>query len=77
MTTQSPLETVINARHSVRKYDGQTKIEPEEMNQMLQTAFLAPTALNQQPIRALVITDAQLREQVMCSHWEYQSIDHI
>ncbi|MCT0161173.1 nitroreductase family protein [Lactiplantibacillus pentosus] len=64
MTTQSPLETVINARHSVRKYDGQTKIESEEMNQMLQTAFLAPTALNQQPIRALVITDAQLREQL-------------
>lgn len=64
MTIQSPVEAMMNARHSVRKYDGQTKIEPAEMKTMLQTAFLAPTALNQQPIRALVITDLALRKQL-------------
>nr|WP_262391010.1 nitroreductase family protein [Lactiplantibacillus plantarum] len=62
MTTNSPLEAIMNARHSVRQYDGQTKIGREEMGAMLQTAFLAPTALNQQPIRALVIEDAALRQ---------------
>ncbi|MCW6115819.1 nitroreductase family protein [Lactiplantibacillus plantarum] len=64
MTTNSPLEAIMNARHSVRQYDGQTKIGREEMAAMLQTAFLAPTALNQQPIRALVIEDAALRQRL-------------
>ncbi|MBP5817212.1 nitroreductase family protein [Lactiplantibacillus plantarum] len=65
MTTNSPLEAIMNARHSVRQYDVQTKIGREEMAAMLQTAFLAPTALNQQSIRALVIVeDAALRQRL-------------
>lgn len=64
MTTKNPVEAIMNARHSVRQYDGQTEITREEMSAMLQTAFLAPTALNQQPIRVLVITDQQLRQRL-------------
>ncbi|WP_228463383.1 hypothetical protein [Lactiplantibacillus plantarum] len=36
MTTNSPLEAIMNARHSVRQYDGQTKIGREGMAAMLQ-----------------------------------------
>lgn len=59
-----PINDVINARHSVRTYDGETKISHSEMQTMLKTAFLAPSALNLQPIRALVIESAMVRQQL-------------
>lgn len=64
MSTSQTLKSVINARHSVRQYDGKTVIKPAELQKMLKTAFLAPSALNLQPIRALVISSPVLRQKL-------------
>ncbi|MFC6182234.1 nitroreductase family protein [Lactiplantibacillus daowaiensis] len=61
MTTNNPIIDVMQARRSVRQYDDQTVIKRADLEKMLKTAFLAPTALNLQPIRALVIESAELR----------------
>ncbi|BDZ31520.1 nitroreductase family protein [Lactiplantibacillus sp. WILCCON 0030] len=64
MTINQPINDVIEARHSVRNYDGTTKISQTEMTAMLKLAFLAPSALNLQPIRAMVIATPQIRQQL-------------
>lgn len=63
MTTNNPIIDIMQSRHSVRQYDGQP-IDRTELNRLLTTAFLAPTALNQQPIRALVIDSPEVRQQL-------------
>jgi nitroreductase len=45
---------LVAQRFSVRKFT-QDKIEPEKLNQILQTARIAPTAANIQPQRILVV----------------------
>ncbi|MFC6294870.1 nitroreductase family protein [Lactiplantibacillus daoliensis] len=62
MTTNQPINDVMNARHSVRAYDGVTTIKHAEMQALLKAAFLAPSALNLQPIRALVIESQIVRQ---------------
>ncbi|MFD1421044.1 nitroreductase family protein [Lactiplantibacillus songbeiensis] len=64
MSTNNPIIDVMQARHSVRQYDGQTEIKRSELERLLKTAFLAPTALNLQPIRALVVTSPVLRKEL-------------
>jgi len=64
MTTNQPINDVMNARHSVRTFDGVTTIKHAEMQALLKTAFLAPSALNLQPIRALVIESPMIRQQL-------------
>lgn len=64
MTINQPINDLMQARHSVRTYDGQTTIPASDMQAMLSMAFLAPSALNLQPIRALVIETPALRKEL-------------
>jgi nitroreductase len=55
-TTQlNDFKAVITGRRSIRKYDPAVKISKEEMTQILTEATLAPSSINLQPWRFLVI----------------------
>jgi len=51
----NPLNRVMEARFSVRKYDPSVKISREEMTSILEDALTAPSSLNLQPWRFVVI----------------------
>lgn len=58
MTTpfqQNDFQEIISGRRSIRQYDPSVKISKEEMEQMLAEATLAPSSVNMQPWRFLVI----------------------
>lgn len=46
---------IVKGRRSIRKYDTTVKISKEEMNEIIETATLAPSSVNLQPWRFLVI----------------------
>lgn len=46
---------IITSRHSVRVYDPSVKISREEMTEILEEATLAPSSVNLQPWRFLVV----------------------
>lgn len=46
---------IVKGRRSIRKYDTTVKISKEEMHEILETATLAPSSVNLQPWRFLVI----------------------
>ncbi|MRN55506.1 nitroreductase family protein [Paenibacillus monticola] len=59
-TTQiSDFTGIITGRRSIRKYDPAVKISKEEMTQILTEATLAPSSVNMQPWRFLVIDSAE------------------
>lgn len=59
-TTQiSDFAGIITGRRSIRKYDPTVKISKEEMTQILTEATLAPSSVNMQPWRFLVIDSAE------------------
>lgn len=51
--------TIIAGRRSIRKYDPSVKISKEEMTQILTEATLAPSSVNMQPWRFVVIESAE------------------
>lgn len=57
------------SRHSVRAYTDQ-KVEQEKLNQILETARIAPTAANRQPVRLIVVQEeaglTKLRDAANC-----------
>ncbi|WP_088014745.1 nitroreductase family protein [Gottfriedia acidiceleris] len=46
---------ILKGRRSIRKYDTNLKIPVEEMHEIIETATLAPSSVNMQPWRFLVI----------------------
>ncbi|ULO07019.1 nitroreductase family protein [Paenibacillus sp. 19GGS1-52] len=59
-TTQiSDFTGIITGRRSIRKYDPTVKVSKEEMTQILTEATLAPSSVNMQPWRFLVIDSAE------------------
>ncbi|MDM5189025.1 nitroreductase family protein [Bacillus sp. DX4.1] len=50
---------IMTGRHSIRKYDPSVKISREEMTEILTEATLAPSSVNMQPWRFLVIDSAE------------------
>ncbi len=54
-TLSSNFKELIASRHSVRLYDPTVKISREEMTEMLEEATMAPSSVNLQPWRFLVI----------------------
>ncbi|MEH7016535.1 nitroreductase family protein, partial [Bacillus sp. JJ63] len=50
---------IITGRRSIRKYDPSVKISKEEMTEILTEATLAPSSVNMQPWRFLVIDSAE------------------
>jgi nitroreductase len=53
---------VIEARHSVRRFDPAVEIPPDVVERLLNAAILAPTAGNRQPWHFYVVRDPQLRQ---------------
>ncbi|MEE0775625.1 MAG: nitroreductase family protein [Bacillota bacterium] len=61
-------QLMINKRHAVRNYTPQ-KVEKEKLQQILETARLAPTAANLQPQRLLVLeTEENLEKLSKCAN---------
>lgn len=55
---------LVNARHSVRRYDVNRPVERERLDRCLEAARLAPSASNVQPWRFVVVDEPALRERV-------------
>ncbi|NDW19633.1 nitroreductase family protein [Dysgonomonas sp. 216] len=51
----NPANTLLKDRYSIRKYNPSVKISKEEMTNLLQDAITAPSSLNLQPWRFVVI----------------------
>lgn len=58
-TRTNDFNSIITGRRSVRKYDTSVKISKEEMTEILTEATLAPSSVNMQPWRFLVIESAE------------------
>ncbi|AHV95413.1 nitroreductase family protein [Paenibacillus sabinae] len=54
-TLNKDFTEIVAGRRSIRKYDPAVKISKEEMTQILEEATLAPSSVNMQPWRFLVI----------------------
>lgn len=59
------LETIIHERHSVRRYETNHPISTTELDDMIATAALAPTAMNKQPLRYLVLDSPEARTKLL------------
>ncbi|MBA9084648.1 nitroreductase [Fontibacillus solani] len=55
MQKTNDFQEIITGRRSIRKYDESVKISKEEMTEILTEATLAPSSVNMQPWRFLVI----------------------
>ncbi|MNI57570.1 putative NAD(P)H nitroreductase YodC [compost metagenome] len=55
MHKTNDFQEIITGRRSIRKYDESVKISKEEMTEILTEATLAPSSVNMQPWRFLVI----------------------
>ncbi|UXV41967.1 nitroreductase family protein [Staphylococcus simulans] len=57
-------DDVLRARKSVKVYDPNVKISHEEMDEMLGKAALAPSSINMQPWRVVVVDSEKGKEKV-------------
>ena len=55
LQTTNDFTEILTGRRSIRKYDPSVKIRKEEMTEILTEATLAPSSVNMQPWRFLVI----------------------
>lgn len=64
MTTHklNDFKEIITGRRSIRNYDAEVKISREEMAQILEEASLAPSSVNLQPWRFVVIDSKEGKE---------------
>jgi nitroreductase len=69
-------EEVMEARHSVRKYQAGTVIPREELNEILRLAATAPSSWNLQHWRFLVVTDQAKKEKLLpIAYGQQQVVD--
>lgn len=61
-TTKPTYEQVVKERRSIRVYDPEVKISKQEMHELLEEATMAPSSLNLQPWRFLVIESEEGKE---------------
>lgn len=64
VTTDKSYQTLVKERRSIRVYDTNVKISEVEMNEILEEATLAPSSLNLQPWRFLVIESEEGKEKL-------------
>lgn len=62
VTEPTALETIA-ARYSVRSYTGE-KVSQEQIETLLRAAMAAPTGMNQQPWRFVVVTDPEVMDKM-------------
>ncbi|GAB6011922.1 nitroreductase family protein [Viscerimonas tarda] len=61
-SVKNPVNQLLLDRHSVRKYDSSVKIGREELKNILHDAITAPSSLNLQPWRFVVIDTPEGKE---------------
>ena len=54
----------IYQRHSIKQYDTERKISPEEETKLLEAAIQAPTSFNIQHWRFIIVRDAGLHQKI-------------
>ncbi|SFJ09519.1 nitroreductase family protein [Thermoflavimicrobium dichotomicum] len=57
--------TVVNERHSVRKYDPTVQLSKEELEEIIEIATKAPSSWNLQHWKFLVINDREKKEKLL------------
>ncbi|WP_289141089.1 nitroreductase family protein [uncultured Brevibacillus sp.] len=67
-------EQVMEARHSVRKYDPTATIPQGELNEILRLAASAPSSWNLQHWRFLVVTDPAIKEKLLPIAFNQQQV---
>ncbi|WP_312114590.1 nitroreductase family protein [Brevibacillus reuszeri] len=67
-------EQVMEARHSVRKYDPTATIPQGELNEILRLAASAPSSWNLQHWRFLVVTDPEIKEKLLPIAFNQQQV---
>lgn len=67
-------EQVMEARHSVRKYDPTATIPQGELNEILRLAASAPSSWNLQHWRFLVVTDLAIKEKLLPIAYNQQQV---
>lgn len=60
-TKNNDFTSIITGRRSIRKYDPAVKISKEEMTEILTEATLAPSSVNMQPWRFLIIESPEAK----------------
>ncbi|MGG4144531.1 nitroreductase family protein [Paenibacillus algorifonticola] len=80
MTVQTQLDQsfyqVLSDRRSVRHYDNTAKMTEAEITEILEIAAKAPSSSNMQPWRFLVVTDQELKQQLLpISNNQQQVVD--
>lgn len=63
-TRTNDFNAIITGRRSVRQYDPSVKISKEEMTEILTEATLAPSSVNMQPWRFLVIESPEAKSKL-------------
>lgn len=62
------LQTLLENRWSVRAYDTARAVEPEKLAYILECARLAPSAVNRQPWRFIVVRSAAKRRELQACY---------
>lgn len=57
-------EDIVFSRHSVKEFDENKKIDREEMIQILEEATLAPSSVNLQPWRFVVVESDEAKDKL-------------
>jgi len=64
----------IRARRAIKHFDADHRMTPDEINELLSLAVLAPTAFNIQNWRFVVVTDTELRRQIRAAAWDQAQV---
>ncbi|PUV25774.1 nitroreductase family protein [Sphingobacterium athyrii] len=67
------LET-LEWRYATKKYDSTKKVDPKDVDKIIEAARMAPSSSGLQPFRVVLITDQQLKEQIVPVAWGQQII---
>ena len=64
----------IEARRAVKHYDPEYRMTEDEINKLLSSAMLAPTAFNIQNTRFVVVRDPELRKKIRAAAWDQSQV---
>src|SRR5690606_28742280 len=67
------LET-LEWRYATKKYDSTKKVDQKDVEKIIEAARMAPSSSGLQPFRVVLITDQQLKEQIVPVAWGQQII---
>lgn len=60
-TSEPSFQKILTGRHAIHDFDPTVKIDRQELTQMITEATLAPSALNVQPWRIVVIDSPAMK----------------